>query len=103
EAIKIPDGYERELIIIGNHAYSLVEKVQSFLGKKQIEKVIEKVGSIPEGVFFAEDYSPRILSEDGSIIAIEFLRRTNQVPKPAKSTSKKDILKNQIKRQLEQK
>ncbi|MFX0009799.1 MAG: hypothetical protein ACFE9R_05745, partial [Candidatus Hermodarchaeota archaeon] len=75
EEIKIPDGFERELIIIGNHAYSVVEKVQNFLGKKEVTKEISKVGAIPEGVFFAEDYSPRILSEDGKILAIEFLKR----------------------------
>ena len=34
EEIQIPPGYERELIIIGNHAYSIVEKVQNFLGER---------------------------------------------------------------------
>ncbi len=76
EEIKIPDGFERELIIIGDHAYSVVEKVQNFLGKKEVTKEISRVGAIPEGVFFAEDYSPRILSENGKILAIEFLKRT---------------------------
>ncbi|MBD3255181.1 MAG: hypothetical protein GF383_08810 [Candidatus Lokiarchaeota archaeon] len=102
EEIKMPEGYERELIIIGNHAYSVVEKVQSFLGKKQTEKVIERVGSIPEGVFFAEGYSPRVLSENGKIVAIEFLRREGDgsgQPK-VEHKDKKDILKEQIKMQL---
>ncbi len=103
EEIKIPDGFERELIIIGNYAYSVVEKVQSFLGKKQSEKVIEKVGTIPEGVFFAEDYSPRILSENGKIVAIEFLKQIEGVPKSRQPTKKKNILQDQIKKQLESK
>ncbi|MBD3194398.1 MAG: hypothetical protein GF317_05035 [Candidatus Lokiarchaeota archaeon] len=102
EEIKIPDGYERELIIIGNHAYSVVEKVQTFLGKKQIEKVMERVGTIPEGVFFAENYSPRILSEGGRIIAIEFLRREGEGAASGEEPGdKKKILKDQIKVQLE--
>ena len=102
EEIKIPDGFEREIIIIGNHAYSIVEKVQTFLGKKEVSKEISKVGNIPEGVFFAEDYSPRILSENGKILAIEFLKRTGS-PTDAKVQyqSKKEILKDQIKSQLE--
>ena len=102
EEIKIPDGFERELIIIGNHAYSVVEKVQNFLGERQITKEISKVGSVPEGVFFAEDYSPRILSENGKILAIEFLKRIGE-PTDAKVQfkSKKEILKDQIKTQLE--
>jgi hypothetical protein len=104
EEIKIPDGFERELIIIGNHAYSVVEKVQNFLGKKQVTKEISKVGSVPEGVFFAEDYSPRILSENGKILAIEFLRRIGGASdKKVEYKSKKEILKDQIKEQLQSK
>ena len=98
EEIQIPDGYERELIIIGSHAYSVVEKVQNFLGKKQVEKVIERVGTIPEGVFFAEDYSPRVLSESGKILAIEFLKRIGGAP--VKAADKANVLKNQISQQL---
>ncbi|MFW9771525.1 MAG: hypothetical protein ACFFFB_00350 [Candidatus Heimdallarchaeota archaeon] len=104
EEIKIPDGFERELIIIGNHAYSVVEKVQNFLGKKEVTKEISKVGTVPEGIFFAENYSPRILSENGKILAIEFLKR--QEGKEGSSVeykSKKEILKDQIKSQLETK
>jgi len=100
EEIAIPDGYERELIIIGNSAYSIVEKVQTFLGKKQVEKVIEKVSSIPDGIFFAEDYSPRVLSENGKILAIEFLKRVGQKTQPAQYKDKKEILKEQLKQQL---
>jgi len=109
EEIKMPEGYERELIIIGNHAYSVVEKVQQFLGKKQVTKEISKVGAIPEGIFFAENYSPRILTEAGKIIAIEFLKQTGegevedkpvQTKKPEQAKSKRELLKDQIKEQL---
>ncbi|MCK4687591.1 MAG: hypothetical protein KAT66_05645 [Candidatus Lokiarchaeota archaeon] len=100
EEIQIPAGFERELIIIGNQAYSVVEKVQQFLGKKEVTKEISKVGSIPEGIFFAEDYSPRILSENGKIIAIEFLKCAGAPIKPVKSKNKREILKEQIKEQL---
>jgi len=101
EQIQMPDGFERELIIIGNHAYSVVEKVQQFLGKKEVSKEISKVGNIPEGIFFAEAYAPRILSEDGKILAIEFLKRTDQSNQPVEAKSKREQLKNQIKQQLE--
>jgi cell division protein YceG involved in septum cleavage len=101
EEIKMPPGFERELIIIGNQAYSIVEKVQQFLGEKQVTKEISKVGSIPEGVFFAEDYSPRLLSENGKIIAIEFLKRVDAKANPVESKSKRELLKEQIKEQLE--
>ena len=104
EEIELPAGYERELIIIGSSAYSIVEKVQTFLGKKQVEKVIERVGSIPEGVFFAEEYSPRVLSENGKILAIEFLKKAEGAKEapaaPKKPVDKKQLLKNQISQQL---
>jgi hypothetical protein len=101
EEIQIPVGYERELIIIGNHAYSVVEKVQNFLGQKKVEKVVERVGSIPEGVFFAEGYSPRVLSENGQILAIEFLKRTKGgIPAAVPPQDKRRILKDQLKIQL---
>lgn len=100
EEIQIPPGFERELIIIGNHAYSIVEKVQQFLGEKQVTKEISKVGAIPEGVFFAAEYAPRILSENGKIIAIEFLKRVNAKSKPVEAKSKREMLKEQIKEQL---
>jgi len=104
EEIKIPDGFERELIIIGDHAYSVVEKVQTFLGKKKVTKEISKVGAIPEGVFFAEDYSPRVLSENGKILSIEFLKRiSGPMDVKVEYKSKKEILKDQIKTQLERK
>jgi len=104
EEIKIPDGFERELIIIGDHAYSVVEKVQNFLGKKEVTKEISRVGAIPEGVFFAEDYSPRVLSENGKILAIEFLKRIGgPMDARVEYKSKKEILKDQIKTQLEYK
>ena len=97
----MPPGFERELIIIGNHAYSVVEKVQQFLGKKQVTKEISKVGAIPEGIFFAESYAPRIFSENGKILAIEFLKRMDQPIKPVEGKTKRELLKNQIKQQLE--
>ena len=100
EEIPIPVGYDRELIIIGNQAYSVVEKVQTFLGEKKVEKVIERVGSIPEGIFFARDYSPRILTESGKIIAIEFLKHMGPDSAPKEQKSKKDVLRNQISKQL---
>lgn len=78
EEKQIPSGFERELIIIGNHAYGVVEKIQQFLGKRQVTKEISKVSVIPEGIFFAKDYTPRILTEGSKILAVELLKRTGQ-------------------------
>ncbi|MBD3188987.1 hypothetical protein GF325_19325 [Candidatus Bathyarchaeota archaeon] len=73
--LKVPEGYQREMIIIGNTAYSISKKEQIFLGKKKVEKTLEPIGSLPEGVFFADGYAPRVLVENGVVLAIEFLKK----------------------------
>ena len=70
----IPEGFHREMVVIGNTAYSVSEKVQVFLGKKQVEHILEPISSLPEGIFLAEGYTPRILVENKVIIAIEVLK-----------------------------
>ena len=71
----VPEGYEREMIIMGPKAYSVAEKKQTFLGKEQVEKVLEPISSLPEGIFFAEGYVPRVLVENKTVVAIEFLKK----------------------------
>ncbi len=73
--LKIPEGYQREMVIIGNSAYSVAIKEQMFLGKKKVERMLEPIGSLPEGVFFADGYAPRVLVESGVVLAIEFLKK----------------------------
>jgi len=63
------------MVIIGNAAYSISVKEQVFLGKKKVERTLEPIGSLPEGVFFADGYSPRVLVENGVVLAIEFLKK----------------------------
>lgn len=81
EGLEIPDGYEREMIIVGNQTYSIVEKVQVFLGNKTVKREMEPIGSLPEGVFFAEGYAPRVICENSKVLAIEFLKRLDGAPK----------------------
>lgn len=75
ESLQIPEGYEREMIIIGNQAYSIVEKHSNVFGETKVEKKMEKIGSLPEGLFFAQGYAPRVLCENQKVVAIEFLKK----------------------------
>lgn len=75
EKEKIPDGYHREMIIVGKQAWSVTEKIQSFLGQKKVEKVIDKIESLEDGIFLGEDYTPRLLCLNGKIKAIELLKK----------------------------
>ncbi|GAB4315589.1 MAG: hypothetical protein Kow0069_17430 [Promethearchaeota archaeon] len=85
ENLENPPGYEREMVIIGNQTYSIVEKVQVFLGKKMVKREMEPIGALPEGVFFAEGYAPRVLCENGKVLSIEFFKRVGPEPAPVKA------------------
>ena len=69
-----PEGFEREMIIVGHQAYSVTEKIQTFLGKKKVEKIIDPIDSLDDGCFFAEDYKPRLLCLEGKIKAVELFK-----------------------------
>ena len=73
--LKVPEGFIREMVIIGSAAYSISVKEQVFLGKKKVERTLEPIGSLPEGVFFADGYSPHVLVEKSVVLAIEFLKK----------------------------
>ena len=72
----VPAGYERELVIVGDKSYAVTEKKQPFIGNISVERILEPISTLPEGLFFAEGYVPRVLVKNQIVIAIEFLRRT---------------------------
>lgn len=71
----LPDGYHREMIIVGKQAWSVTEKIQTFLGQKKVEKVIDKIDSLEDGIFLGEGYTPRLLCLNGNVKAIELLKK----------------------------
>jgi len=75
------DGYLRELVIIGHDCYAVSEKSVRFLGEERVERQLERITStaMPEGIFFAEEYTPRIIVEDGKVVAIEFWKESELV------------------------
>ncbi|MHA1612509.1 MAG: hypothetical protein ACTSVZ_09870 [Promethearchaeota archaeon] len=72
---EVPAEYEREMVIVGDKSYSVTEKKQPFLGKISVERILEPIESLPEGLFFAEGYVPRVLVKNQVVIAIEFLKK----------------------------
>jgi hypothetical protein len=91
-SLDTPAGYEREMVIVGSQTFSIVEKATTFLGQRVVKKEMEPIGSLPEGVFFAEGYAPRVLCENGKVLAIEFLKKvtgaTSSTPAVARSGQK---------------
>jgi hypothetical protein len=98
DEIGIPHGFERELLIVGNEVYNVIEKTSKFLGKKEINKILEKapMGTVPEGVFLAEEYTPRVIIDKGNVMAIEFLKQAKEIDIPGKS-EKPSSLKDEMK------
>ena len=84
KGLDVPAGYKREVIIIGEKLYAITERQRSFFGKVSAERDIEQLVDPPEGIFFATDYTPRVIIENGEILAIEFLKGT-----PSKLSKKK--------------
>ncbi len=77
KAMELPPGFRRELVIIGTDIYGVAEIPMEFFGKKMIEEVLSRVDAPIEGPYFAEGYTPRVLvEEDGTILAVEFLKET---------------------------
>ncbi|MEM2108979.1 MAG: hypothetical protein QW327_00580 [Candidatus Odinarchaeota archaeon] len=89
ETVPLPRGFERELVIVGNNIYTVSEHTVHFLGQKQIKKRLEKapLGTVPEGVFLAEDYTPRVIVNNGAVMAIEFLKKMEAVEVPTEEVS----------------
>ncbi|MBD3229007.1 MAG: hypothetical protein GF329_12530 [Candidatus Lokiarchaeota archaeon] len=85
ESMSVPEGYRRELIIIGSQAYSLVEIKKTFMGEEKIEYKLDKTDT-PDGDFLGVDYTPRTIVKNGKIIAVELLRSLEKT-----TSSKQDI------------
>lgn len=68
-----PD-YKRELICIGPYVFSQIEQKKTFLGQEQITYAFELMESLPEGEFLAKGYIPRLLVNEGRILAIELFK-----------------------------
>ncbi len=75
--IDVPVGYVREIVVVGPCIYAVKETRTSIFGKESVERRLERVNP-PEGVFVVENFLPRVISEGGRIVAIEFLRERNE-------------------------
>jgi hypothetical protein len=75
EELEVPEGYEREMIVIGNQAFSIAEKKAGFFEQSEGGTFLEEYGFLPDGLIFAKGFAHRLLCEDKKILAIEFLKK----------------------------
>jgi hypothetical protein len=77
--IQPPAGYSRELVIIGHEIFTTVDRTVSFLGKSKSSTQLERTRTLPDGPFFGGEYTPRILVENGRVLATEFLKKVEAI------------------------
>ncbi len=72
---KIPEGYDRGYVIIGNDIYGLVVSKSTFLGTETIDKSFQKLNDAKDGHFIIEGYLPRVIIKDNKVKAIELIKK----------------------------
>ncbi len=65
-----PAGSECDYVLVGNKLYIITSSNKNDLRKDEIK--FEEVTTLPEGVFPAENYFPRMLVASKKVIAVEF-------------------------------
>jgi len=77
--IEIPKGFERELIVIGHDIFAVSVSKTRVFGKEKTEYKVGKVTNpLEDGIFLAEGYTPRVIIENGRVLAVEFLKTSAQ-------------------------
>lgn len=64
-----PKGFEREMVVVNNRVYR---------SKGDEEVNFEDLENPLDGLFMVESYTPRLVCENGRVIAIELLKRTSE-------------------------
>lgn len=71
--VGVPEGYVREMVVVGPCVYVVKEVRSSIFGRERVERRLERVEP-PEGVFVVEDFVTRVIVDGGRVVAVEFLR-----------------------------
>ncbi len=92
ESTDPPEGYQRELLIVFNELYTVVEQKRVVFGQETVERHFEKVKDPPEGTFMAEGFIPRVIVKDGRVLGIELLKGTpDAILSPIKAEMKERL------------
>ncbi|MHA1821584.1 MAG: hypothetical protein ACTSU2_11485 [Promethearchaeota archaeon] len=74
---KVP-GYYRHMSIINASAYTETEIVEKFITEQKSRKTLMKLGELPNGLFFLEDVSSRILIKRGKVLGLDIMMEDNK-------------------------
>jgi hypothetical protein len=83
-SIETPKGFERELIVIGHDMFAVSVSRTRVFGKEKVEHKVGKVTNpLEDGIFLGSEYTPRVIIENGRVLAVEFLKESSQSQKKA--------------------
>lgn len=72
----LPQGYERDLVIVKNQLYAYREYDKDYLGSTiRGKKLFPLKEAVPDGPYLAEDYIPRMLFSFNSVVLTELLKK----------------------------
>ena len=81
--ISVPEGLERQNLILGHRLYGAVSKVTDVLGENVVETIWEEVKKLPRGVMELNNNVFRVYFNEkkGIVEAVEVLKRSVEAPK----------------------
>ncbi|MHA1277010.1 MAG: hypothetical protein ACTSQ8_07455 [Candidatus Helarchaeota archaeon] len=71
----LPEGFEREGIIVGTDYYGVIKSTSTVLGKVVESEDIQKTEELPDGQLFDAKYGIRLMIEGGNVAAVEILKK----------------------------
>jgi len=76
EKAGIPEGYERDMVIVKNKIYAYREYEKDYLGSTIVEKKLFPLKEeVPDGPYLAENYIPRMLFSFNNVVLTELLQK----------------------------
>lgn len=79
EKAKLPHGYKRVLIIVGNKVYKYHIQNTEYMGSMVEErKLLPLEEEVPDGPYLAEGYIPRMLFSFNKVVLMELLKKMTQ-------------------------
>lgn len=76
EKIGLPEGYRREMVVVGRQIYGYQVQKKMYLGTAIEEKRLYPLREqVPDGPYLAEGYIPRMVFSYNNILLIELLKK----------------------------
>jgi hypothetical protein len=73
EELENPPNYHRHMTLIGAGVYILNQEIEKFLPDLKKRKELKKIGTLPNGFFFLENSSTRLVIKKGKIQCIDLM------------------------------